>query len=101
MAISKVNSLFSARTEPSYKLTGTTRLTLQMLQDKFGERFGANHGISIATTEEFWTDVTIDQARTPLADVLNFVMTSFSVSDVRITWKFQWRMWCKKSTTEH
>jgi ABC-type uncharacterized transport system ATPase subunit len=47
-------------------------------------RFGADNGIAIAETEEFWTDVTIDQARTPLSDVLNLVMGSFRVDDVRI-----------------
>jgi ABC-type uncharacterized transport system ATPase subunit len=41
-------------------------------------------GITVAETEEFWTDVTIDQARTPLSEVLNFVMSNFKVDDVRI-----------------
>jgi len=38
----------------------------------------------VAQTEEFWTDITFDQALTPLSDVLNFVMKNFSVLDVRI-----------------
>ncbi|HEX2996977.1 MAG TPA: hypothetical protein VHP14_19300, partial [Anaerolineales bacterium] len=56
----------------------------QTLTDKLTEKFGTEHGISIAEMEEFWTDVTIDQARTPLSDVLSFVMSSFPVADVRI-----------------
>ena len=57
---------------------------MQTLNDKLTERFGTGHGITVGESEEFWTDVTIDQARTPLSDVLNHVMTNFPVSDVRI-----------------
>jgi ABC-type uncharacterized transport system ATPase subunit len=38
----------------------------------------------VAQTEEFWTDITFDQALTPLSDVLNCVMGNFNVFDVRI-----------------
>jgi ABC-2 type transport system ATP-binding protein len=82
--IKKVNSLFGAYRTLKLQIDGYNESTPQLLSDKFTERFGAGHGITIANPEEFWTDVTIDQARTPLADVLNFVMTSFTVSDVRI-----------------
>ncbi len=82
--IKKVNSLFGAYRTLKLQIDGYTESTLQALQDKFTEKFGPKHGITIATPEEFWTDVTIDQVRTPLADVLNFVMTNFTVSDVRI-----------------
>jgi ABC-type uncharacterized transport system ATPase subunit len=61
-----------------------TDSTLQELTFKLMDCFGADHGISIAETEEFWTDVTIDQARTPLSDVLGVVMNNFRVIDVRI-----------------
>jgi ABC-2 type transport system ATP-binding protein len=82
--IKKVTSLFGAYRTLKLQIDGYTESTLLALQNKFTEKFGPKHGITIATPEEFWTDVTIDQARTPLADVLNFVMTSFTVSDVRI-----------------
>jgi ABC-type uncharacterized transport system ATPase subunit len=58
--------------------------TIQVLNDKLCDRFGVNAGITVAETEEFWTDVTIDQARTPLSDVLSFVISNFKVDDVRI-----------------
>jgi ABC-type uncharacterized transport system ATPase subunit len=61
-----------------------TDSTLQELNLKLTDCYGAKHGITIAETEEFWTDVTIDQARTPLSDVLSFVMNHFPVIDVRI-----------------
>jgi hypothetical protein len=57
---------------------------LTNLQEKLNEKFGANSNIVVASTEELWTDVTIDQACTPLSSVLNFVMTIFPVDDVRI-----------------
>jgi len=57
---------------------------LTALQEKLTDRFGAGHGITVAQTEEDWTDVTIDQARTALADVLGFAMSNFPVADVRI-----------------
>ena len=58
--------------------------TIQKLNDGLCDKFGVDSGITVAETEEFWTDVTIDQARTPLSDVLNFVMSNFPVDDVRI-----------------
>ena len=58
--------------------------TPQALREKLSAHFGADHGITFADSEEFWTDVTIDQARTPLSEVLNLIMTNFAVTDVRI-----------------
>jgi ABC-2 type transport system ATP-binding protein len=82
--IKRVNSLFGAYRTLKLQIDGYTDETLKSLQDKFAAQFGADHHISVAATEEFWTDVTIDQARTPLSEVLNFAMTNFPVSDVRI-----------------
>ena len=82
--IKRVNALFGAYRTLKLQIDDFSESTLQNLRDKLGVRFGSNHGITIAENEEFWTDVTIDQARTPLSDVLGNVMTDFSVSDVRI-----------------
>jgi ABC-2 type transport system ATP-binding protein len=82
--IKRVNSLFGAYRTLKLQIDDFNDGTLQTLKDKFAAQFGADNNISVATTEEFWTDVTIDQARTPLSDVLNFAMTNFAVSDVRI-----------------
>ena len=80
----QVHTLFGAYRTLKLQIDDFSDGTLQSLQDKLAEQFGADNGIAVATTEESWTDVTIDQARTPLSDVLNFVMTKFSVFDVRI-----------------
>ena len=82
--IKKVNALFGAYRTIKVQIDGFNETTITSLKNKLAERFGNNSGITIAETEEFWTDVTIDQARTPLSDVLGFVMSSFTVSDVRI-----------------
>jgi ABC-2 type transport system ATP-binding protein len=82
--IKRVNALFGAYRTLKLQIDDFTESTLEALIFKLNECYGPEHGISVAETEEFWTDVTIDQARTPLSDVLSFVMNNFSVSDVRI-----------------
>jgi ABC-2 type transport system ATP-binding protein len=82
--IKKVNALFGAYRTIKVQINDFNETTLASLKSKLTERFGKDHGIIVAETEEFWTDVTIDQARTPLSDVLGFVMSNFAVSDVRI-----------------
>jgi len=82
--IKQVNALFGAYRTLKLQIDDFTESTLTALREKFDERFSGDHGITIAETEEFWTDVTIDQARTHLSDVLGVVMTNFPVYDVRI-----------------
>lgn len=82
--IKRVNALFGAYRTLKLQIDNFTESTIQQLKYKLNECYGAEHGITVAATEEFWTDVTIDQARTPLSDVLSFVMRIFPVIDVRI-----------------
>jgi ABC-2 type transport system ATP-binding protein len=82
--IKRVNALFGAYRTLKLQIDGYDGSTLESLRGKLEERFGLENGMSLTVTEDYWTDVTIDQERTPLADVLGFVMTGFSVTDVRI-----------------
>jgi ABC-2 type transport system ATP-binding protein len=82
--IKKVNALFGAYRTLKLQIENFDQDTLAALRSGLDGRFGAGHGITVEETEEYWTDVTIDQARTPLSDVLNYVMSSFAVFDVRI-----------------
>ena len=82
--IKKVNALFGAYRTLKLQIDDFSEATLHSLKEKLNSHFGSGHGITVAETEEFWTDVTIDQARTPLSEVLNFVMSNFKVDDVRI-----------------
>lgn len=80
----QVNTLFGAFRTLKLQISDFNEMTIQTLKDRLTGRFGAEHGIAVAETEEYWTDVTIDQERTPLSDVLSFVMSNFQVFDVRI-----------------
>jgi ABC-2 type transport system ATP-binding protein len=80
----QVNTLFGAYRTLKLQIENCTEAMLELLNTKLINKFGADSGITIAQNEEFWTDITIDQARTPLSNVLNFVMTDFTVTDVRI-----------------
>ena len=80
----QVNTLFGAYRTLKIQIDNFSETTLSDLRGKLETKFGTDNGITVAETEEFWTDITIDQARTPLSDVLNFIMTNFSVIDVRI-----------------
>lgn len=82
--IKKVNALFGAYRTLKLQIDDFNEKTLYKLNEKLCEHFGDDSGITVAETEEFWTDVTIDQARTPLSDVLGFIMSNFKVDDVRI-----------------
>ena len=82
--IKQVNALFGTYRTLKLQIDDFTESTLTALHEKFDDRFVSGHGITIAETEEFWTDVTIDQARTHLSDVLGIVMSNFPVYDVRI-----------------
>ncbi|MBN2387748.1 MAG: ATP-binding cassette domain-containing protein [Anaerolineales bacterium] len=80
----KVTSLFGAYRTLKLQIDDFDDTTLSSLREKLAGRFGRDHGVTVASIEELWTDVTIDQARTPLSDVLNFIMKTFPVFDVRI-----------------
>jgi ABC-2 type transport system ATP-binding protein len=82
--IKKVNALFGAYRTLKLQIDNFSEALLQTLKVKLDTQFGIGHGITFSESEEFWTDVTIDQARTPLSEVLNLVMTNFTVTDVRI-----------------
>lgn len=82
--IKTVNALFGAYRTLKLQIDDFSERTLALLNDRLCDQFGRENGITVAETEEFWTDVTIDQARTPLSDVLSFVMSNFKVDDVRI-----------------
>jgi ABC-2 type transport system ATP-binding protein len=80
----QVHTLFGSYRTLKLQLENFSESTLEALRGALAEKFGNANGINVAEVEEFWTDVTIDQARTPLSDVLGYVMNHFPVADVRI-----------------
>ena len=82
--IQHVNELFGSYRTLKVQIDDFNDERLASLKKQMGEKFGAESEIQIAENEKHWTDITINHAQTPMRDVLNFVMTCFSVSDVRI-----------------
>jgi len=82
--IDKVTELFGAYRTLKVQIEDFSEATLEAARDSLDHRFGPDQGITVACREEFWTNITIDQARTPLSEVLNHVLASFPVNDVRI-----------------
>ncbi|MBN1890043.1 MAG: ATP-binding cassette domain-containing protein [Thermoflexales bacterium] len=79
-----VTSLFGAYRTLKVQIFHFTDDTLEQLAARLKERFGDGHAIAIEKTEPGWTDITVNQDRAPLLEVLSFVMSEFLVKDVRI-----------------
>jgi ABC-2 type transport system ATP-binding protein len=82
--IGNVTELFGAYRTLKLQINDYSETTLATLQRQLDGQFGGGCCLAVAQTEEFWTDVTVDQARIRLSDVLGFIMSNFSVADVRI-----------------
>jgi ABC-2 type transport system ATP-binding protein len=82
--IKKVNALFGAYRTLKLQIEGFNESTLMQLEQQVFSTFGRECGATVGSTEEEWTDLTIDQACTPLSSVLDFVMSNFPVHDLRI-----------------
>ncbi|MGB2965221.1 MAG: ATP-binding cassette domain-containing protein [Anaerolineales bacterium] len=82
--IQRVNQLFGSYRILKVQLYDYSKDLLTRLQNSVLEKFPGQDAIQFATSEEFWTDITINQEKAPLREVLNFVMTEFSVEDIRV-----------------
>jgi len=82
--IRKVTELFGAYRTIKLQINDYSDAVRGDLQRALDGQFGAGCCLNVGQTEESWTDVTVDQAQKPLTDVLGFVMSHFSVADVRI-----------------
>jgi ABC-2 type transport system ATP-binding protein len=80
----KVSLMFGAFRTLEVQIAGANGGTADDIEARLAQRFGEEVGIMVRPGEESWVAITIDQARIPLSDVLNFMMTTFSVDDVRI-----------------
>ncbi|MEX2251564.1 MAG: ATP-binding cassette domain-containing protein [Acidimicrobiia bacterium] len=80
----KVSQLFGVFRTLEIQVVGANEETTDLIGARLTERFGDQVGITVRPGEDGWTAITIDQALIPLSDVLNFMMTTFPVDDVRI-----------------
>ncbi len=82
--IQRVNQLFGVYRTLKAQIYDFNDETQERLEKAITERFPQPDAVHFSTSEEFWTDITINQEQAPLREVLNLVMTKFSVEDVRI-----------------
>jgi ABC-2 type transport system ATP-binding protein len=82
--IDKVTALFGTYRTLKVQIDESCETTVDAVRASLDRRFGPDQGITVACREAPWTNITIDQDRTPLSDVLTHVMGAFAVSDVRI-----------------
>jgi ABC-2 type transport system ATP-binding protein len=80
----KVTQLFGAFRTLEVLIAGEDGGSADQIDARLKERFGEAVGITVLAGEDGWIPINLDQARIPLSDVLNFMMTEFSVDDVRI-----------------
>jgi ABC-2 type transport system ATP-binding protein len=82
--IQRVNELFGVYRTLKVQIYDFSDETLERLEKVTLERFPQPDAIHFGANEEFWTDITINQEQAPLREVLNLVMTEFSMEDIRI-----------------
>jgi ABC-2 type transport system ATP-binding protein len=82
--IQKVNELFGGYRTLKVQIYDFTDETLERMEKITLEKFHNPDAIHFASNEEYWTDITINQEQAPLREVLNLVMSEFSLEDVRI-----------------
>jgi ABC-2 type transport system ATP-binding protein len=81
--INQVNEMFGAYRTLKVQVFDFQDDTMDQIRAKTGERFNGVP-ITVENTEPGWTDITVNQDEVPLLEVLNHVMGSFAVHDVRI-----------------
>jgi ABC-2 type transport system ATP-binding protein len=82
--IQRVNELFGVFRTLKVQIYDFNDETLERLEKVTLERFPQPDAIYFASNEDFWTDITINQEQAPLREVLNLVMSEFSLEDIRI-----------------
>jgi ABC-2 type transport system ATP-binding protein len=82
--IGKVTAMFGAYRTLKVQIHHYKADTLDQLKARLQARFGEDSAMVVETTEAGWTDLTVNQDRIPLLEVLHFVMEAFPVKDVRI-----------------
>jgi len=82
--IQRVNQLFGVYRTLKVQIYNFNDETLDQLQKITRAKFPQPDALHFDTNEEFWTDITINQEQAPLREVLNLIMSKFSLEDIRI-----------------
>src|SRR5579859_123305 len=83
-AIQKVNRLFGAYRTLRLQIFPMGPETLTAFNGKLDSTFRCPEAFTVTGDDSGWIEVTIDQDKVTLRDVLNFAMGEFPVSDVQI-----------------
>jgi len=82
--IQRVNQLFGVYRTLKVQIYNYSEATLASLTAAIQQRFPDPDAVHIAASEDFWTDIVINQEKAPLREVLNMVMAQCSLEDIRI-----------------
>jgi ABC-2 type transport system ATP-binding protein len=80
----RVNQLFGSLRTLKVQIFEFNENTIPNIEKAIKNKFQQSKSIHIKKSEDFWTDITFNQDETPLRDVLNLVMNSFPVEDIRV-----------------
>ncbi len=81
----KVNKLFGAFRTLKLEIFPLTPEVVTNYTTRLGETFTCPDAFNVTTSEDGdWIETTIDQDKVPLRNVLNFALSEFPVSDVKI-----------------
>jgi len=82
--INKVTQLFGAYRTLKVQIAQAKDDLIAQLTSRLQNAFNVNGSLVVEAGEPGWTDITINQDRVPLLDVLSFMMKEFTIQDVRI-----------------
>jgi ABC-2 type transport system ATP-binding protein len=82
--VQRVNQLFGVYRTLKAQIFDYNENTLGKLNTLLQTRFPDQDAVHIEESENFWTDIIINQDKAPLREVLNLVMSEFALEDIRI-----------------
>ncbi|MBN2043642.1 MAG: ATP-binding cassette domain-containing protein [Anaerolineales bacterium] len=82
--VQRVNQLFGVYRTLKAQIFDFNQETLPRLNALIQTKFPDPDAVHINQSEDFWTDLIINQEKAPLREVLNLIMSEFALEDIRI-----------------
>jgi ABC-2 type transport system ATP-binding protein len=82
--VQRVNQLFGVYRTLKAQIFDFNENTIPSLNSLLQSKFQDEDAVHISKSEDFWTDIVINQDKAPLREVLNLIMSKFSLEDIRI-----------------
>ena len=80
----RVNQLFGVYRTLKAQIFDFNEQTISDLKALLQSNFPDEDAVHISKSEDFWTDIVINQEKAPLREVLNLIMSKFALEDIRI-----------------